>query len=141
MQNTPQGRGVLRSLGPPGRRPDVAVTVALYVVLIIFGALQGLLGTFFYGAGPVPVASVLFDLAILATCLFGAWGLERPSGGLAPAAGWFIAVLILASGTSGGSVLITATGAGEWFLFGGAAGAAAGVVAAFMIWSRRSRGL
>jgi hypothetical protein len=125
---------------PPGRPPGVALTVATYVALLIFGGVQALVGTFYYGAGPAPVASVLFDFAILATCLLGAWGLERPSGGLAAAAGWFIVVLILSSGTSGGSVLITGTAAGEWFLFGGAACAAAGVVAAFTIWSRRSRG-
>ncbi len=136
MQNS--RAGFLRP-DPPGRQPGVALTVATYVGLLVFGAMQALVGTFFYGAGPAPVASVLFDLAIFATCLLGAWGLQRPSGGLAAAAGWFIVVLILASGTSGGSVLISATAAGEWFLFGGAAGAAAGVVAAFTIWTRRSR--
>jgi len=120
------------------RQPGAWLTVATYVVLIIFGAAQALIGTFFYGAGPVPVASVLFDLAILATCVLGAWGLQRPSGGLAPAAGWFLVVLILANATPGGSVLIAATTAGEWFLFGGAASAAAGVIAAFVIWTRSS---
>jgi len=123
---------------PPGRRPSVALTAATYVALLAFGAVQALVGTFFYGTGPVPVASILFDLLILATCLLGAWGLERPSAGLAPAAGWFLVVLILASGTAGGSVLISATTAGEWFLFGGAASAAAGVIAAFSVWTRSS---
>ena len=121
-----------------GRPPGLWLTVVTYLMLIVFGAVQALVGTFFYGSGPAPVASVLFDAAILGTCVLGAWGLERPAGGLAPAAGWFLVVLILASGTGGGSVLISATTAGEWFLFGGAACAAAGVIAAFMIWTRSS---
>jgi hypothetical protein len=45
--------------------------------------------------------------------------------------------LILAMGTAGGSVLITNTGAGQWFLFGGAVCAAAGVVIGFVRWSPR----
>ncbi len=138
MQNTPADRAGLGRSGPPGRRQGLALTIATYVALVAFGAAQALIGTFFYGAGLVPVASILFDLAILATCVLGAWGLEQPSGGLAAAAGWFLVVLILASGTSGGSVLIAANTAGEWFLFGGAASAAIGVIAAFMIWTRSS---
>ncbi len=125
--------------GQQARQQGTWLTALVYLALITFGAAQGLVGTFFYGSGPAPAASILFDLAILATCLLGGWGLERPSGGLAPAAGWLIAVLILASGTAGGSVLIAATTAGEWFLFGGAASAAAGVVAGFAVWTRRSR--
>jgi hypothetical protein len=55
-----------------------------------------------------------------------------------PAVGWFVAAFVLAMGTKGGSVLITNTSAGEWFLFGGAACAAAGALAAFARWSRTS---
>ncbi len=129
---------------PPSPSGDLAMTLVTYLALVLFGAAQGLLGTFYYSAGPAPLASIGFDLAILATCVLGGWGLGRPSGGLAPAAGWLLATFILASGTSGGSVLITANGAGEWFLFGGAASATAGVIVAFTVWSktalaRRSR--
>jgi hypothetical protein len=110
--------------------------VATFVMLVLFGAAQAVVGAFFYGAGPAPLASLGFDLLILATCLLGAWGLDRPAGGLAPAAGWFVVAFLLASGTPGGSVLISASTAGEWFLFGGAGAACAGVIAAFTIWSR-----
>lgn len=140
MSNSPVERPDLS--GSPGGRPPVdggreaGLRVLTYLMLVLFGAAQGLLGTFLYGVGPHPVAAVLFDLAILATCLLGGWGLRRASGGLAPAAGWLVLVFILASGTSGGSVLITESAAGEWFLFGGAAGATAGVIAAFTLWSR-----
>ncbi len=140
MPNTPVDRAGVS--GPAGGRPPAAsgreagLRVLTYVLLVLFGAAQGLLGTFFYGVGPDPVAAVLFALAILATCLLGGWGLRAAVGGLAPAAGWLLLVFILASGTSGGSVLITASAAGEWFLFGGAACATAGVIAAFTLWSR-----
>jgi hypothetical protein len=112
---------------------DRALTVATYAMLLVFGAAQGVLGSFYYGSGPVPLAALGFDLAILATCLFGAWGLRRPAGAIAPAAGWIAATFLLAAGTSAGSVLVTATTAGEWFLFGGAAAVAAGVVIAFVL--------
>jgi uncharacterized protein DUF6113 len=124
---------------PPAPAGDLALTSATYVLLLLFGAAQGVLGTFYYGAGPAPLASIGFDLAILATCVLGGWGLRRASGGLAPAAGWLVATFILASGTSGGSVLITANGAGEWFLFGGAASATAGVIVAFTVWSKSAQ--
>jgi hypothetical protein len=113
----------------PDRPLDLLLTLTTYVMLVLFGMAQALLGTFFYGSGPAPLASIGFDVAILATCLLGAWGLGRALGGVAPAVGWFIVAFVLASGTPGGSVLITASSAGEWFLFGGAAGATAGLIA------------
>jgi hypothetical protein len=122
---------------PSNRSSSTALTAATYVMLVLFGMAQALLGTFLYGAGPAPLASIGFDLAILATCILGAWGLDRALGGVAPAIGWFIVAFILASGTPGGSVLIAATSAGEWFLFGGAAGATVGMVAAASILGSR----
>ncbi len=107
-----------------------------YVVLVLFAMAQALLGTFFYGSGPAPLASLGFDIAIFATCLLGSWGTGRASGAFAVAAGWYIVRFILASGTKGGSVLITASVAGETFLFGGAAAAMIGVIVAFTVWSR-----
>jgi hypothetical protein len=118
---------------------DRALTVITYLALVLFGIAQGMLGAFFYGSGPAPVASLAFDVAIFGTCLLGAWGMRSYLGGLAPAAGWFAAVLVLAESTSGGSVVITATAAGEWFLFGGALCAAAGLVAGFAGWVRPPR--
>ncbi len=131
MPNTPVERD-----GALGGGPDSLLVVLTYVMLVLLGVVQGLLGSFFYGAGPSPVAALVFDAAILATCVLGGFGLGRASGGFAPAAGWLIVVFVLASGTSGGSVVITASAAGEWFLFGGAACATAGVIAAFTLWSR-----
>lgn len=136
MSNVPAGRVDRGRRADSGRPGDAALTVATCVMLGLFGMLQALVGAFFYGVGPAPVAAIGFDLAILATCLIGGWGLGRPLGGVIPAIGWFVVAFVLASGTSGGSVLITASAAGEWFLFGGAACAAAGIVAAATVWSR-----
>lgn len=115
---------------------DRGLTVATYLALLIFGLAQGVLGGFFYGAGPAPIAAVGFDAAIFATCLLGTWGLRTAAGGLAPAVGWFVAAFVLASGTSGGSVLIAASTAGEVFLFGGALVVVAGLVLGYVGWAR-----
>lgn len=112
------------------------LTIATYIALFLFGAAQGLLGSFFWNSGPPPLASLGFDAVILATCLFGAWGTQSGVGGFAPAAGWFIAAFVMASGTHEGTVIITATGGGEWFLFGGAACALIGALTGFTLWSR-----
>jgi len=123
----------------PGKSPQ-GVTAAAYVVLLLLGALIGLVGTFQYSRGPAPVAAIGFDVAILATCVLGSTGMRTALGGVLPALGWFVVTLVLSSaGTAGGSVLVTDTAAGKWFLFGGAVCAAAGAVYAFAVWSAPSR--
>ncbi|HXB47681.1 MAG TPA: DUF6113 family protein [Streptosporangiaceae bacterium] len=126
-------RGSLEPRTPRG------VTVAAYVALCLLGAFVGLIGAFQYSQGPAPLAAVLFDLAILAICVLGSVGMRTSLGGVLPAAGWFAVTLLLSSGSPGGSVLITDTTAGKWFLFGGAVCAAAGGVYAFAAWSKPSR--
>jgi hypothetical protein len=133
------GQGSGLSGGPAER----LITAGAYVVLLALGALEGLVGSFQYSRalGSVPVAAVGFALLIGVTCVLGAWGMHQPMGGLLPAVGWLVASFFLARGTSGGSVLITNTGAGQWFLFGGAACTIAGVGTGFVRWSRRPGGL
>jgi hypothetical protein len=106
-------------------------------MLLLLGALEGLIGCFQYSRalGSFPVGAVAFAVAIGVTCVLGAWGMRRPLGGLMPAVGWFITSFVLAMGTPGGSVVITNTAAGKWYLFGGAACAAAGVVFGFVRWA------
>ena len=140
MSNASAGRVGQSSRDGSPRPGDTGLTVVTGVMLGLFGMAQALVGAFFYGVGPAPIVSIGFDLAILATCLLGAWGLGRALGGVIPAIGWFIMAFVLASGTGGGSVVITASAAGEWFLFGGAACATAGIVAVLTIWSRFGRG-
>lgn len=132
------GQGSGLSGGPAER----LITAGAYVVLLALGVLEGLVGSFQYSRalGSVPVAAVGFALLIGVTCVLGAWGMHQPMGGLLPAVGWLVASFFLARGTSGGSVLITNTGAGQWFLFGGAACTIAGVGTGFVRWSRRPGG-
>ncbi len=113
-----------------------ALTLATVLMLCAFGMAQGLLGVFLHSVGPAPLAALGFDAAIIATCLLGGWALRRPIGAVAPAIGWLAVVLVMAGGTADGSILIEASSGGEWFLFGGSACAMAGVIAAFVVWSR-----
>ena len=129
---------------PPGaQRPadtdGRAVTVAAYVALFVLGAVQALIGTFQYSQGPGPLVAICFDVAILVTCILGSRGMRTALGGVLPAAGWLVVTLVLSTAPAGGSVLVTATVAGEWFLFGGALSAVAGAVYAFARWSRPRR--
>jgi len=124
---------------PPVRGEGLGVAVTAYVALFVLGMIQGLIGTFQYSRGPAPLAAILFDLGIFATCVLASWGTRTALGGVLPAAGWLLVTLVLSSAPVGGSVVMTATPAGEWFLFGGAASAAFGVVAAFTVWSRSGR--
>ncbi len=113
------------------------LTTITHLALFLFGCAQGLLGSFYYAVGPAPLAAIGFDVAILATCLLGAWGTGQATGGFVPAVGWFIVTFVLASGTSGGSVIVTASTAGELFLYGGAICAVIGAIAGYSLWARR----
>lgn len=132
---------------PPGAESPPAVTAGAYVALLLLGMVLGLLGTFQYSHGPGVLVAILFDAAILATCVLGSWGMRAAPGGVLPAVGWFVVTVVLSSTSAGGSVIVTDTAAGKWFLFGGSLCAAAGAVYAFARWSRgtqerrgRSRG-
>jgi hypothetical protein len=110
------------------------VAVAGYCVLLLLGVGEGMIGAFQYSRtlGSFPVAALAFAVGIGVTCVLGAWGMSRPLGGLMPAVGWFVAAFVLAMSTPGGSVVITGTSPGEWFLFGGGICALAGVVFSFL---------
>jgi len=127
------------STGPSGAGIHPAVTAGGYIALLLLGMVQGLVGTFQYSRGPGVLVAVLFDAAILATCMLGAWGMRTALGGLLPAVGWFVVTLVLSGNSAGGSVIVTNTAAGKCFLFGGSLCAAAGAVYAFARWSRASR--
>jgi len=121
---------------PPSRR---LTAICAYVVLLLLGAAESVTGCFQYSRGPGPVLAVGFALGILLTCLLAGWGMQSALGGLMPGAGWLATSFALATGTQGGSVLITNTMAGEWFLFGGSVCAAGGCLVAYLRWSRLSR--
>lgn len=109
-------------------------TIAAYALLLVLGLFEGLIGTFQYGRGPAPLASILFALLLLATCLLASWGTRSLGGSIAPALGWIVASFVMSLPTSGGSVVIANTTAGKWYLYGGTLCAATGVSAAFVLW-------
>jgi Family of unknown function (DUF6113) len=126
-------------MGTPQGRPQPAqraATAAGYVVLFVLGAVQGLIGSFNYSRGPVPLVAIILDVVILATCVLAGWGLRTLGGGLLPAAGWIIASFVLSMPRPNGSIIITNTAAGQWYLYGGSLAAVAGAAAAFIHWAR-----
>jgi hypothetical protein len=102
-----------------------------YVMLFVLGASQGLLGSFHYGNQPTPLVAIVIVVAILVTCVGCGWGIGTFFAGLLPAIGWIAVSFTLALPRPGGSVIITATTAGELYLYGGALAAVAGAIAAF----------
>ena len=118
-----------------GSRP---LTVVGYVMLFVLGAFQGLIGSFQYGQAPAPLIAVILAVIIFATCVACGWGLGTFAAGLLPGVGWILASFILAMPRPNGSVIVTASAAGEWYLYGGALACAAGCVAAFFTRIRRS---
>jgi hypothetical protein len=65
--------------------------------------------------------------------------MQTLAGGLVPAIGWIVASFIIAMPSKHGSVIITNTAAGQWYLYGGALAAAAGASTSFSFWARRMR--
>jgi hypothetical protein len=122
--------------GLPRRRQQRAFTVVVYLVLLALGVAQGLVGSFQYARSPVPLVAVILDVLIFATCLLCGLGMQSFAGGVVPAIGWFAAVFVLSIPRPNGSVIIAASMAGEWFLYGGALAAAAGSSAAFVLRAR-----
>ena len=119
----------------PGRRQR-ALTAVAYIVLLVLGAVQGLIGSFQYSRSPVPLVAILLGLVIFATCVLCGWGMRSFAGGLLPALGWLVVSFVLAMPSSHGSVIITNTTAGKWYLYGGALAAAAGATTAFVLRAR-----
>jgi|SRR5580692_2904363 hypothetical protein len=119
-------------------RTNPLVSGGVYGVLFVFGAVQGMLGSFLYSGmtGPLPLAAIGFCVAILATCLLAAWALRTVSGALVPAIGWIAASFVLSMPVASGSVIITNTAAGKWYLYGGTLSAVAGVVLASLTRAR-----
>ena len=110
------------------------VSAGVYGVLFLLGLVEGIIGSFQYArvVGSVPVAALAFCAVILATCLLAGWGIRSASGAVLPAMGWVIASFVLSMPVSGGSVIITNTTPGKWYLYGGAVSVAIAVVLSLM---------
>jgi len=126
---------------PQGQREPAqrAITAVGYILLFVLGALQGMIGSFNYSRSPVPLLAIVLALVILATCVLAGWGMGTFGGGLAPAIGWIIASFVLSMGRPNGSIIITNTAAGQWYLYGGSLAAVVGAATAYVLWARRSR--
>jgi Family of unknown function (DUF6113) len=116
----------------------VAVT---YVLLFLLGVMEGVIGCFQFShsIGGVPVAALGFCALILVTCLLAGAGMGSPMGALAVALGWLAASFVLTLPTAAGSVIVTNTTAGKWYLYGGAICAGVGIAASFRWRPRRPR--
>jgi len=124
-------------MGTPQRRRQRALKAACYLVLLVLGAAEGLIGSFQYSRSPAPLIAIVLAVVIFVTCLLCGLGMQSFAGGIVPAVGWFAASFVLSMPSSNGSVIITATTAGKWYLYGGALAAAAGAGAAFVLWATR----
>ena len=59
-------------------------------------------------------------MIIFLTCAGCGWGVGTFGAGLLPGVGWILASFIISMPRPNGSVIITASAAGEWYLYGGA---------------------
>ena len=127
--------------GKPGAPLGALAGAAAYVLLFLLGAVEGLIGCFQFSrsVGGVPVAAWGFGLLILVTCLLAAAGMGSALGGLAAAIGWLAASFVLTLPTAAGSVIVTNTSAGKWYLYGGAVCAGVGVALSVRRRTRRPR--
>jgi hypothetical protein len=120
--------------GTAGRRgPDWPVVVGVYGVLFVLGAVEATIGSFQYSLvpKPVPVASLVCCAVILLTCVLAAWAMRSVSGAVLPGMGWIITSFVLSMPVSNGSVIITDTTPGQWYLYGGTLSVVAAVIASF----------
>ena len=118
------------------------VSVGVFGVLFLLGLVEGTIGSFQYSrvAGPVPAVALVCCAVILATCLLGAWATRSVSGAVLPGMGWIIASFVLSMPVSNGSVIITNTAPGKWYLYGGTLSVAVGVVLSFASMARWAGG-
>jgi hypothetical protein len=117
------GRGGQRGLATAGG----------YLVLFVLGAAQGFIGSFQYGQSPSPLIAIVLIVVIFVTCLACGWGIGTFTAGLLPGVGWIVASFVLAMPKSNGSVIITSSAAGEWYLYGGSLACLTGAAAAFFV--------
>jgi hypothetical protein len=115
----------------------VLLTGAAYAALFLAGAVEGLLGSFQYSRN-APLGAIVFCVVLLATCLLGAWAMRSVGGALCPAVGWIVVSFVLSMPDSSGSVIITNTTAGKWYLYGGTVSALFSVALVFGALSART---
>jgi hypothetical protein len=111
------------------------LSAAAYAALFLAGVVEGLIGSFQYSR-LAPVAAIGFCVLLLGTCLLGAWAMRSIGGALWPAIGWIAASFILSMPVASGSVIITNSTAGKWYLYGGTVSSLAAIALSFGPWVR-----
>lgn len=112
------------------------VTCGVYAMLFVLGVVEGAIGSFQFSrtVGGVPLAALAFCAVIGVTCLLAGWGMRSVSGALVPAAGWVLTSFALSMPVANGSVIITGTAPGEWYLYGGTVSVTIAVILSFGGW-------
>jgi hypothetical protein len=113
------------------------LTAGAYAALFLAGAVEGLIGSFQYSRN-APFGAIVLCVVLLATCLLGAWAMRSVGGALCPALGWMLASFVLSMPVSSGSVIITDSTAGKWYLYGGTVASLAGVGLSMLAGVRRA---
>ena len=113
------------------------LTAGAYAALFLVGVVEGLIGSFQYSRN-VPFGAIAFCVVLLVTCLLGAWAMRSVGGAFCPALGWIVASFVLSMPVSGGSVIITNSTAGKWYLYGGTVAALTGVGLSMLAGVRRA---
>jgi hypothetical protein len=120
-----------------GKGTRVLLTGAAYAALFLVGAVEGLIGSFQYSR-MAPFGAIVFCVVLLVTCLLGAWAMRSVAGALWTVAGWLVASFVLSMPVAAGSVIITNTTAGQWYLYGGTVAGLAAVALSLAPWFRRA---
>jgi hypothetical protein len=123
------------NLATGGKGTRTLLSAAAYASLFLVGAVEGLIGSFQYSRN-APLGAIVFCLVLLVTGLLGAWAMRSISGALWPALGWILASFVLSMPVASGSVIITNTAAGKWFLYGGTVSSLLGIALSFGTWVR-----
>jgi Family of unknown function (DUF6113) len=105
------------------------VTGVAYGVLVVLGALLGLVGSFQFSwtFGGVPVAALVLSLIQFVAFRLAGWAMEGKLGVGAMAGPWLIVVVLLSSRRPEGDLVVTGSTAGYLFIFGGSIAAVVAV--------------
>lgn len=121
----------------PASRAFAVVTGAAYAALFLLGSVVGVLGCFHFSvtAFAVPVGVGVAIAGNLAMCWLGGRAMGSKLGAAVPAAGWMLAAIVLAVERPEGDIVVTNTGPGLGFLFGGTVVAGIGIGLAPSRWT------
>jgi hypothetical protein len=99
-------------------------------VLVLLGALMGLLGGFQHSwyLRPVPVSAIGWILAVFAVCHGAGRGMGGRAGAMAPAGGWLTVTTLWLSARPEGDLVIADDVSGYVYLYGGLLAVVAGVL-------------